>query len=83
MDSRHDAGTGYSDLADWIGTRIRFEVQDLGNGKSRLAFTHFGPNELECISACSSGWSFFLDESLRGYLETGRGQPWAQGPDRH
>lgn len=82
MDSRHDASTGYSDLADWIGTRIRFEVQDLGNGKSRLDFTHFGLNRLECLSACSSGWSFFLNESLRGYLETGRGQPWDQRPDR-
>ncbi len=82
VDSRHDPSTGYSDLTDWIGTRIRFEVQDLGNGESRLDFIHSGLNELECISACSSGWRFFLDESLRGYLEKGRGQPWDHAPDR-
>ena len=82
MDSRHDERMGYSDLADWIGTRIRFEVEDLGNGKSRLDFTRFDLNQLECSSACSSGWSFFLNESLRDYLETGRGQPWDQRPDR-
>ena len=77
-DSMHHVKTGYHDLRDWIGTRIRFEIRDLGNGKSQLDFTHFGLNQLECIEACSSGWSFFLSESLRGYLENGEGKPWDQ-----
>ena len=76
VDSKHNESAGYTDLRDWIDTRIRFEIAALGNGKSRLDFTHFRLNELECLASCSSGWSFFLNESLRGYLEKGKGQPW-------
>lgn len=75
-DSSHSADCGYSDLRDWIGTIIRFEIQDLGNGRSQLDFTHSRLTQLECFEQCSSGWSFFLNESLRGYLENGKGQPW-------
>ena len=79
VDSKHNENTGYTDLSDWIGTKIRFEIKDLGNGKSQLDFTHFRFNQLECHDVCSSGWSFFLNESLRGYLENGIGQPWDKG----
>lgn len=78
VDSMHHVKTGYHDLRDWIGTTIRFEIRDLGDDTSQLVFTHFRLNELECIEACSSGWSFFLNESLRGYLEKGEGKPWDQ-----
>lgn len=78
LDSRHDESTGYHDLKDWVGTRMLFEIRDTGDGNSELQFTHFGLAELECIESCSRGWSFFLDESLRGYLERGQGQPWDQ-----
>ena len=76
IDSKHNESTGYTDLRDWVGTRIRFEIRDFGIGKSQLNFTHFGLNQLECLTSCSSGWAFFLNESLRGYLEKGKGQPY-------
>ena len=76
IDSKHDESTGYSDLRDWVGTRILFEIRDDGKGHSELGFTHFRLGELECLDSCRSGWTFFLNESLRGYLEKGQGQPW-------
>ncbi len=75
LDSKHPESTGFSDLRDWVGTRIRFAIRDLGAGKSQVDFTHFRLTELECHGACSSAWSFFLNESLRGYLEKGKGEP--------
>lgn len=72
----HNESTGYTDLRGWVGTKIRFEISDLGNGKSQLDFTHFRLNQLECLTSCSSGWWFFHNESLRGYLEKDKGQPY-------
>jgi uncharacterized protein YndB with AHSA1/START domain len=76
VDSNHHENKGFTDLHNWVGTRIRFEIKELNDGKSQLDFTHFRLNQLECHDMCSSGWSFFLNESLRGYLEHGKGQPW-------
>lgn len=76
VDSQHNPDTGYADLRDWVGTTIRFEIHDLGGGKSRLDFNHSRLHQLECHTVCISGWKFFLDESLRGYVEQGKGRPW-------
>jgi uncharacterized protein YndB with AHSA1/START domain len=75
IDSKHDDSTGYADLNDWVGTRILFEIKDLGDAQAQLDFIHFRLTELECGSVCSSGWSFLLNQSLRDYLENGKGQP--------
>lgn len=75
-DSKHADDTGHADLRDWTGTRIRFEIQAVGEVAARLHFTHHGLRKLECLDSCSQGWTFFLDTSLRGYLEQGQGQPW-------
>ncbi len=75
IDSQHPASTGLSDLRDWTGTRIRFEIRPVDGNRSELDFTHFGLMDLECREICSGGWSFFLNDSLRGYLEKGKGQP--------
>lgn len=78
IDSKHSEDTGHTNLHDWEGTRIRFEIRDLGDGRSQLDFTHTKLPQLECYEDCRKGWNFFLNESLRGYLETGVGQPWDQ-----
>lgn len=74
----HHERTGFNDLQDWVGTHIRFEITDAGNGHSHRHFTHTGLIQLECVDICTSGWAFFLNESLRGYLEQGKGQPWRE-----
>lgn len=74
--SSHKTDAGLTNTDEWVGTRIIFEVSDLGNGVSRLLFTHTKLNERECRDECHQGWSFFLERSLRACLETGKGKPW-------
>jgi len=74
-DSHFSPTSGFADLSDWNGTRIRFDLTEVPGGRSRLRFTHYGLRLKECLGACSSAWSFYLNESLRGYVETGAGKP--------
>ena len=75
IDSKHPASSGFVDLNDWIRTRIRFEMEEAGEGRTKLCFTHARLALKECLGVCSSAWAFFLNQSLRGYLESGAGQP--------
>jgi hypothetical protein len=75
LESLQPAKLGFQDRADWVGTRLRFEVAALGDGQSQLTFTHVGLAPLECFGVCSNAWSFFLGQSLRAYLDTGAGKP--------
>lgn len=60
---------------EWKGTQLRFEVAPRG-GKTEVRFTHVGLRPAcECYEACSKGWSFYVGESLRSLMATGRGQP--------
>jgi Activator of Hsp90 ATPase homolog 1-like protein len=60
---------------EWKGTQLRFEIAARG-GKTEVRFTHVGLSPTcECFAACSKGWSFYVGESLRSLLATGRGQP--------
>jgi uncharacterized protein YndB with AHSA1/START domain len=76
LDSRHPENSGFDDLHDWEGTRLRFEVQVSGPNESKLIFTHAGLAPLECFGVCSNTWSSYLNGSLRGYLERGQGAPY-------
>jgi uncharacterized protein YndB with AHSA1/START domain len=70
----HPASSGYADRADWVGTRLRFELTPSGQG-TRLVFTHKGLLPLECRESCIAGWTHFLGESLRDLLAAGSGMP--------
>jgi hypothetical protein len=60
---------------EWKGTQIRFELVAQG-GKTELRFTHVGlKRDCECFEACSDGWSYYLQQSLKPLIETGVGQP--------
>jgi uncharacterized protein YndB with AHSA1/START domain len=74
LDCTHPPDSGYADLHDWAGTRIRFDLETAGNG-TELTFHHLGLVPLECHAACSSAWHFFIAESLCALVETGTGQP--------
>ena len=74
LDSKHPDKLQFSDPRDWIGTKLRFEVAALNEGQSQLTFTHAGLAPLECVGVCTNAWSFFLNDSLRNYLETGVGK---------
>jgi uncharacterized protein YndB with AHSA1/START domain len=75
LDSKHPAKSGFVDLNDWVGTRIGFDMQPTASERTALRFTHSGLALKECLEVCSSAWAFFLNQSLRAYLEGGAGQP--------
>ncbi len=61
--------------AEWIGTRISFEIAQRGDWTIVL-FKHAGWKEpVEFMHHCSTKWGVFL-LSLKALLETGKGSPW-------
>ncbi|SOD73937.1 activator of Hsp90 ATPase-like protein [Jatrophihabitans sp. GAS493] len=65
--------------SEWTGTEVVFDVAEL-DGQTELRFTHIGlVPEFECYDRCRAGWSFYIDQSLRGLITTGQGSP--NGPE--
>ena len=63
------------DQAEWTDTRIVFEIVPTADG-SEIRFSHLGlVPAYECFEVCLDAWTFFLQDSLRGLLTTGQGQP--------
>ena len=78
IDSMHPEASGFSNLRDWEGTIIRFEMEQVSEGESILYFTHIGlSEELECYQVCERGWTSYLS-SLQKLLETGKGNPYKE-----
>ncbi len=60
---------------EWTGTDLVFEIVRKGS-VTELRFTHDGLlPACQCYQACSGGWRFLIQESLKGLLTTGRGVP--------
>ncbi|WP_324275295.1 SRPBCC domain-containing protein [Blastococcus brunescens] len=63
------------DQSEWLGTEMRFEVTGTDDG-TVLRFTHDGlVPTYECFDICRNAWAFYVGDSLRSLLETGRGTP--------
>jgi hypothetical protein len=63
------------DKTEWNGTEISFDISRK-DGHTEVCFTHHGLiPECECYEACSGAWSFYMKESLRSFITTGRGEP--------
>lgn len=63
------------DTTEWTGTEIHFDIA-AADGGTELRFTHIGlVPDYECYDACSNGWSFYINESLKDLVTTGTGQP--------
>jgi hypothetical protein len=63
------------DKAEWTGTEITFDVAQKGD-KTEVRFTHVGlAPQFECFGACSNAWSFYINDSLRSLITTGKGEP--------
>ena len=59
----------------WAGTRILFELAPKDGG-TEVRFAHLGLTpDCECYKACSGGWAYYVDGSLKQFIETGRGYP--------
>jgi uncharacterized protein YndB with AHSA1/START domain len=63
------------DKDEWNGTDIVFEIARKG-GKTELRFTHVGliPT-IECYGKCAGAWGYYINESLRSLITTGKGDP--------
>jgi len=63
------------DPNEWTGTEITFEVSKQGE-QTEVRFTHQGlVPAFECYDKCSSAWGFYINNSLRRLITTGRGEP--------
>jgi hypothetical protein len=63
------------DKTEWNGTRVVFDISQ-SNGKTEVRFTHQGlVPDYQCFDKCSSAWSFYINDSLRKLITTGKGEP--------
>jgi hypothetical protein len=63
------------DKTEWNGTDVVFEITKKGD-KTELRFTHVGlVPAFECYGDCSGAWGFYINDSLRSLITTGKGQP--------
>jgi NAD(P)-dependent dehydrogenase (short-subunit alcohol dehydrogenase family) len=63
------------DTDEWNGTAIVFEIARKGD-QTELRFTHVGlVPAFECYGGCSGAWGFFINDSLRSLITTGKGKP--------
>jgi Activator of Hsp90 ATPase homolog 1-like protein len=66
------------DKDEWNGTEVVFEI-GAKDGRTELRFTHVGlVPAFECYGGCSGAWGFYVNESLRSLITTGKGQPNAE-----
>ena len=63
------------DKSEWNGTDVVFEIARK-KGKTEVRFTHVGlVPAFECYGGCSGAWGFYINDSLRNLITTGKGQP--------
>jgi len=63
------------DKTEWDGTEIVFEITRKAN-RTQLRFTHTGlVPTIECYGDCSGAWGFYINDSLRSLITTGKGEP--------
>ena len=63
------------DQSEWANTKLIFEINSKG-ATTEVNFTHEGlVPEYECYQVCNDAWSGYINNSLKNYIETGRGNP--------
>lgn len=73
----------HTELDEWNGTTLTFDLASRRSGACELRFQHVGLTpKLACFEDCESGWEHFLG-SLSAYLERGEGAPFGtRAPSR-
>ena len=63
------------DRHEWTDTQVTFDITRTPDG-TNLRFTHHGLRPtVECYEACSRGWDFYINQSLKNLVTVGTGQP--------
>jgi hypothetical protein len=71
--------TFVSDVKEWDGTEIVFDIAKKGD-QTELRFTHVGlVPAVECYGQCSGAWGFYVQDSIKALLTTGKGKPNRKG----
>lgn len=64
-----------SDKSEWVNTKLIFELTRKGK-KTEIKFTHEGlVPDYECYEVCNDAWTGYINDSLRNFIETGKGNP--------
>jgi uncharacterized protein YndB with AHSA1/START domain len=71
-----DSHLGFvDDKTEWNGTQVIFEIAKKGD-QTELRFTHVGlVPTFQCYGDCSGAWGFYVNDSLRSLITTGKGEP--------
>ncbi len=73
----HIAADRLAQKDEWVGTELVFRLTPAGGARTQLHFEHIGlVPSLECYALCDDGWTYFM-ASLRQFVETGFGTPFA------
>ncbi|MDD4975301.1 MAG: SRPBCC domain-containing protein [Bacteriovorax sp.] len=59
----------------WEGSTISFELTKEETG-TELKLRHFNYKNSPCYDICFDGWAFVVGNSMKHYLETGKGLPY-------
>ncbi|MEE9429499.1 MAG: SRPBCC domain-containing protein [Melioribacteraceae bacterium] len=60
---------------EWLNSKLYWRISEI-DGKVKVDFLHEGlVSTGVCYDVCSSAWDFYIMESLKNYLETGKGKP--------
>lgn len=63
------------DQSEWVGTRLVFDIFSEGE-RSKIIFTHEGlVRDYECFQVCNDAWNGYIGNSLKNFIETGKGNP--------
>ncbi|HSZ72662.1 MAG TPA: SRPBCC domain-containing protein [Cytophagaceae bacterium] len=63
------------DQSEWVNTKLVFDIST-ENGSTKVKFTHEGlVPEYECYQVCNDAWTGYINNSLKNYIETGKGTP--------
>ena len=68
-------GSPSSIINEWEGTKLKWEILEQGD-KTKITLVHEGlVPSLDCYDICEQGWDYFFVNSLKEYLDTGKGSP--------
>ena len=76
IEARH-IHKGYEGIeTEWIGTSVEWKLEAVGEQDTLLHFLHNGlVSELNCYEICYPAWEYFVTQSLKQFVETGKGMP--------
>ena len=68
---------GNENHKEWEGTKVIWEIEDGGNNTNLNMIHKDWPSKSELFKSCTDGWNYYAGESLKEYLETGKGKPFS------